>query len=83
VQWLNTQPASTQLTFYSAAAVLESFNLRRFDRGFTLRDGEEPGQLLSVGSANITTLDAFEDVAGRTAMLVSAWMLATSAIGTS
>ena len=78
VPWLNHQPADTQLTFYSVIGLLESFNLRRIDKGFTLKEGEEPGRLLPVTS-DIPSLNLVEDAAGRVAMLGVAATLASSA----
>ena len=45
---------------YAVAGILESFNLRRFDKGFTLKDSEIPGQLLP-GKEPSPELDAVED----------------------
>ena len=73
VPWLNSQPVATQLVFYSTAAALESFNLRRLDKGFTLKEGEVPGKLLDVG--DYPTLEAVETLTGRAAMIASAAVL--------
>lgn len=78
VPWLNHQPVETQLAFYSVMGLLESFNLRRIDKGFTLKEGEVPGRLLPITS-DITTLNVIEDVAGRACMLGVAATLASSA----
>ena len=78
VPWLNHQPVDAQLTFYSVAGLLESFNLRRIDKGFTLKDGEEPGRLLPV-KTYLPALNVVEDVAGRVAMVGVASTLASSA----
>lgn len=74
VGWLNQQPAATQLLFYATAGVLESYNLRRFDAGFTLKPSEEPGKLLPVSAS--PEWDVAEDVAGRTAMVAAAGFFA-------
>lgn len=81
VPWLNHQPISTQLAFYSAAGVLESLNLRRLDKGFKLKEGEEPGRLLPIRS-ELASLNLVEDVAGRACMLGVAATLCASAAGT-
>ena len=77
VPWLNSQPLTDQLIFYSVAGCLESFNLMRFDKGFTLKEGEEPGRLLPIRS-DLKTLDAIEDTTGRVAMVAVAATLAAS-----
>ena len=74
VGWLNQQPAATQLLFYATAGVLESYNLRRFDAGFTLKPSETPGKLLPVST--VPEWDVAEDVAGRTAMIAAAGFFA-------
>lgn len=79
VQWLNEQPVETQLTFYSVAAVLETVNLRRIERGIKLRDGETPGRVFPFLPEPSETLDALEDGAGRVAMLACAMVLAAQA----
>lgn len=79
VPWLNEQPITTQLIFYSAAGLIESINLRRFDKGFTLKQGEIPGRVLPV-TPPAKTLDAFEDASGRVAMLAVAATLARSVL---
>lgn len=72
--WLNAQPVSTQLVFYSTAGLLESANLRRFGKGFTLKEGETPGQLWGE-SLPPSSLETVEDWSGRVGMLASAGML--------
>lgn len=67
VQFLNNQPVVTQLVFYSTAGLLETRNLKRFDKGFRLKEGEEPGKLLPVEATH--QLNAAEDLAGRLAMV--------------
>ena len=69
VQFLNAQPATTQILFYSAAGLLETLNLRRFDKGFDLKPDEVPGKLLPVRSSAV--LDGAEDALGRVAMVVA------------
>ena len=76
VPFLNHQPVTTQLLFYTTAGILESFNLKRFDKGFRLKDGEEPGKLLPLKASE--ELQNIEDWAGRLAMLVATGYLATS-----
>lgn len=79
VPWLNSQPASDQIAVYSVAAMLESVNLRRMDKGFTLKDGEEPGKILPV--TNVPDgLDGLEDALGRVAMLMATSALIGSAL---
>ena len=78
VPWLNHQPAATQLTFYSVVGILESFNLRRIDQGFTLKSDEKPGRLLPIRS-DLPGLNKTEDYAGRVAMLIAAATIASSA----
>ena len=76
VPWLNHQPASMQLGFYSVAGILESFNLRRLDKGFTLKHDEIPGKLLNFTAS--PRFEQLEDVAGRAAMLGATGMLLDS-----
>lgn len=76
VSLLNSQPASTQLVFYATAGLFETLNLRRFDKGFTLKQGEEPGKLLPLEASS--ELDAAEDWAGRLAMLAAAGYFAAT-----
>ena len=77
VPWLNSQPIETQIVFYSTAGLLESFNLRRFDKGFRLKDDEEPGKLLDRIQVS-TEVNSLEDNAGRVAMLIAASVFANS-----
>lgn len=77
VPWLNSQPVTTQLAFYSVAATVESFNLRRLDKGFLLKETAIPGKLLNIISYP-AYLDTFEDYAGRSAMIVTFLMLVSS-----
>lgn len=79
VGWLNQQPAAAQLTFYASAGVLESYNLRRFDKGFTLKESIVAGKLLP-GKEPSPTLDAAEDWAGRAAMLIAAGFFANTLV---
>jgi hypothetical protein len=79
VQFLNNQPLATQLIFYSTAGALESLNLKRFDKGFKLKDGEEPGKLLPL-QAN-ERLHNVEDWAGRLAMLTATGYFVSTLIG--
>lgn len=81
VPWLNSQPAATQLFFYSSAGILETLNLRRVGEGFALKEGEVPGRTLPWVPEVPTSLDALEDTVGRTAMIVVAATLASSAAG--
>ena len=81
VKWLNARPLDDQLLFYSFAGVLESFNLRRFGRGFRLKEGEEPGKLLPVPPPPKRAIAA-EVVSGRLAMLACFLFLFRSAFGT-
>ena len=76
VPWLNSQPVDTQLFFYSTAGVFEAFNLRRFGKGFTLKEGEVPGKLFNVTAR--PNLELVENVVGRAAMVISAGILFTS-----
>lgn len=78
VSWLNSQPASTQLLFYAGAAVLETWNLRRLDKGFALKEDELPGNVL--GCREAPTLDVLEDIAGRSAMMVVFGMLVAACV---
>lgn len=80
VPWLNAQPASTQLIFYASAAFVETVNLRRLEGLFSLKDDEEPGKLLPVEASE--PWHTAEDGAGRVAMLLTAFALATSALRT-
>lgn len=79
VRWLNAQPVDVQLTCYSVAAALESFNFPRFGsaKPFTLKPEEVPGKLLPGGLPS-RALDHVEDAAGRAAMLAVAGVLAVS-----
>ena len=75
--WLNSQPAASQLVFYSAAGLLETVNLKRFGKGFTLKPGETPGRVIPFLNAS-ENLQFVEDVSGRVAMLATAAMLASA-----
>lgn len=80
VPWLNDQSSAAQLMFYASAGILESFNLRRFNANFALRDGEVPGQLWDV---NVPAgVDHAEDFAGRFAMLAATAMFVSSVVTT-
>lgn len=79
VQFLNQQPVATQLCFYSAAGLLETLNLKRFDAGFKLKDGEEPGKLLPLRASE--KLHNIEDWSGRVAMLLAAAYFANTLSG--
>ena len=74
--WLNSQPAATQLIFYSTAGAFESFNLKRLGKGFTLTEGEVPGKLWNATAP--AGLEQVENFVGRAAMLGSAGMLLDS-----
>lgn len=69
VVWLNHQPAATQILAYSLAGTLESLNLARLGKGFSLREGETPGKLVP-WDVN-PDLEVAEDVVGRVAMLAT------------
>ena len=76
VPWLSQQDTSVQLTFFSAAAVVEAASLRRFENGFDLAEGVTPGVW---GNANATEFETqLEDASGRVAMLAATGMLASS-----
>lgn len=85
VDWLNAQPASTQLTFYAVAATLEAANLRRFESApsplpWRLKDDATPGQLLRAGRRRSpSVVDDVEVAIGRAAMLVAASVLTAAA----
>ena len=79
VPWLNAQPAATQLIFYSVGGLFETLNLKRFDKSFTLKAGEQPGKLLPIDAVP-PTLDLLEDGAGRLAMLATFAMLVNSVV---
>tara|TARA_A100001015_G_C14973917_1_gene706364 strand:+ start:664 stop:1074 length:411 start_codon:yes stop_codon:yes gene_type:complete len=75
VTYLSSQSVDTQVNFFSAAGLVEAGYLSRFGSNFTLKEGVEPGKLVSniVPDENLIFL---EDVAGRSAMLgVSAYIL--------
>ena len=76
VPWLNHQPPVTQISFYSGAGVLESLNLRRFDKGFVLKKGQTPGNLLNMSYS--PGLDVIEDISGRAAMIGATALLLES-----
>ena len=78
VPWLNAQPVSTQLVFYSVASALETVNLKRLDAGFKLKDGEVPGQLWKVSFP--PELGVLEDVTGRAAMIGAASVMLDSVL---
>lgn len=69
VVWLNHQPVETQIMAYSLAGTLESVNLSRLGKGFSLKDGEAPGKLVP-WDVN-PDLDTAEDIVGRVAMLAT------------
>lgn len=77
VPWLNSQPAASQLVFYSAAGLLETLNLKRLGKGFTLKAGQTPGAVIPFVNAS-ENLQFVEDVTGRVAMLGAAAMLSSS-----
>lgn len=79
IQFLNNQPVTSQLVFYSVAGVLETLNLRRIDEGFKLKDGEEPGKLLPFEASS--KLNSAEDWSGRVAMLIAAGFFGASIMG--
>lgn len=76
--WLNAQPLSTQIPFYGTATMLETLNLRRFDKGFTLKEGEIPGKLLPIDASE--TLEGMEDNLGRLAMIGVTGVLLSSVV---
>ena len=76
VIWLNHQPIASQLIFFSVAGVFEAFNLRRFGKGFTLKEDESPGKLFKGTPSR--RLDFVENNAGRVAMLATFAILTTS-----
>lgn len=78
VPFLNSQPATTQLIFYSVAGLVESANLRRLGKGFSLKEGEEPGKLLPIKAGD--TLNSLEDAVGRAAMLACTFFLVSSVV---
>lgn len=73
VTWLNEQSVATQVSFYAGAAVLESVNLARHDYGFSLKPGEEPGNVLNVNATKLASVT--ELLVGRTAMLAATCLL--------
>ena len=84
VPWLSHQPVETQIIFFSMAALFETFNLRRFDRGFTLKPGEEPGRLFfKDGPPPAPNLLLAEENAGRVAMVVSFLLILESTLSRS
>jgi hypothetical protein len=80
VKWLNSQPVDFQLEAYSLAAVLESFNLRRLGKGFSLKEGVEPGRVWDSGKTIPPLLSLSEDIVGRFAMLACFLFLFRSAV---
>ena len=79
VTYLSSQSLDSQVNFFTAAGLVEAGYLSRFGPNFTLKEGVEPGKLVSniVPDKNLVFL---EDVAGRAAMLgVSAYMLSNLA----
>ena len=78
VQWLNAQPATMQLVFYSTAGLLETLNLKRLDAGFVLKQGETPGKLWNVSFISSPLFEETEDFAGRAAMVATAGMMIDS-----
>lgn len=79
VPWLNHQPLGEQILFYSSAGILESINLRRLAKGFTLKDEEEPGRVFATNASALPNLNFIEDTAGRACMLGVAGTLLASA----
>lgn len=71
VTWLNHQPIESQLIFYSVSGILETFNLRRFGKGFTLKEDETPGKLFKGATTPSLGLEFVENNAGRIAMLAA------------
>lgn len=71
VTWLNHQPVESQLIFYSVSGILETFNLRRFGKGFTLKEDEAPGKLFKGAATPSPGLEFMENNAGRIAMLAA------------
>lgn len=69
VGWLNARPVGDQLLFYSFAGVLESFNLRRIDKGLCLKKEEVPGKVLPFVPPVGEIYSGAEVVAGRAAMI--------------
>lgn len=76
VPWLSHQPVDTQLVFFSTAALVEAASLRRFEKGFRLKDSVVPGVW---GARNATPwMEELEDGAGRVAMLATTGALGMS-----
>lgn len=72
--WLNAQTADVQGVFYAAVGFIEYQNLKRLDKGFTLKHGEIPGKLISKANPSASQ-EALEDLAGRIAMLATVAIL--------
>lgn len=81
VPWLNSQPISTQLSFYSAIGALESLNLKRIKSGITLKEGEVPGKVFPWVKTPTPTLEFLEDTVGRTAMILVTGVFYMSVMG--
>lgn len=81
VSYLNSLPISSQISFYSAAGVLESINLARITSRpggrLDLKVGERPGLLMD-DVAPSPLLQKAEDWTGRAAMLVATGYLVGS-----
>ncbi len=77
IPWLNAQPYAVQTLFYTVAACAETLNLKRLDKGFTLKDDEIPGKLIASVQPS-PVLNTIENGAGRVAMLVATMMLLAS-----
>ena len=80
VVWLNSQPATSQLVFYSVAATLESLNLKRFGKGFSLKEDETPGMLFKKNDPPPPLLSVLEDGVGRLAMIAALGIMVNSLV---
>jgi hypothetical protein len=77
--YLLRQPVEVQLTFFSAAGLVESYALARLGPGFSLRKGVVPGVVPPLRPPS-PDLDAVEDTLGRGAMLATTAMLLVSVL---
>lgn len=78
VNWLNVQPAETQLAFYSLCGALESINLRRMDYPFKMKPDAEPGQVIPNRLPPLSLLAKTEDAASRMAMCITVVIMVCS-----
>ena len=74
VPYLSNQPVSTQVEFFTGAALLESLSLARLGPNFSLKDELVPGNFPPLSLPN-KPADDFEDAAGRVAMLATTAVL--------